>query len=190
MVLLAAALGAAYFYIWPNLSGNWVKHMDKAHPEVAFSSIKLDDSVLKLPKPLIALEGSPKFPTKSACQFYFDQDDGLGRNCKYKAADGLTYETDGVSVLDISLELESHKFYMPLPFGVMPSENPEQLISRLKKLGFKIDDIYNYSATRPRFVGWPINENPIDSSYTKYIWFKFDDNNRISSIGVGYIDFD
>ncbi|KAF0115185.1 MAG: hypothetical protein FD163_1707 [Hyphomonadaceae bacterium] len=179
-----------YFYIWPNLSGNWVKKMDRSHPELVFSKYKIGDPISKLPRPLVPLNGSPLAPTKAKCDFYSEHVVEALEPCEHRASDGLVYENNGDAIEGIIVPLDRFRSLTPLPWGIMPSEKPTQLMERLKKSSFDVEVIFRYGSNQnPRVVGWQIDKRAaFDES--PFGWIEFDENQKMTAIGAGYINFD
>ena len=187
LFLVLALAAVAYIYIWPNLSGNWVKKMDRSHPELVFSKYKIGDPISKLPRPLIAIEGSPSNPTRANCEYYSLHVDGLPEPCKHIARNGLVYESNGLLVEGVILRLNKSSYLRPLPFGIMPSESPEQIIARFNRSSLAAEVIFRVMGVgRPRLVGWQIDKQ---SEYTdsRFAWVEFDDQQNMTAIGVSYI---
>lgn len=133
--------------LFPNLSlAN--PQIAKSNPEKLIGAVNLGEDFSKLPKPLIALNGTPEQPNNKICAEPSLLDDRI--DCRYQTKDGIIYRIDekGKIYEIIMLADKNGNFPKKLPLGIKSSISRETLIKKIDNLGLERDSHYSNNSKR------------------------------------------
>lgn len=119
-----------------------------SNPEKLIGAVNLGEDFSNLPKPLIALNGSPEQPNEQICAKPALLDDRI--DCRYQTKDGLIYRIDDKGkIYEIIMQADRKgKFPKKLPLGIKNTISRNALIKRIDNLGLERDGHYTNNSKR------------------------------------------
>ena len=152
----------------------------KSNPEKLIDSVNLGEDFSSLPKPLIALNGSPEQPNEQICAKPALLDDRI--DCRYQTKDGLIYRIDDQGkIYEIIMQTDAKgKFPKKLPLGIKNTISRDALIKKIDNLGLERDGHYTNNSKRFYISVCIVSTDPIG----KETCFEYNKSMRIYKMSI------